>query len=65
MEIGLRDFGDASPVIALKFLLDVRDGETELRAREDILLQIIECAERLGVTFAPATGAVRSTPSPP
>lgn len=59
IEVGLRDLAESGPVIALDFLLDVRDSGAELRCREDILLRIMECAERLGVEFAaPQSGRV-------
>lgn len=64
IEVGLYDFANSSLVIALDFLLDVRDGNAELRCREDILLRIIECAEQLGVEFAVSTGTVHPAPNP-
>jgi len=61
----LYDFTDSSLVIALDFLIDVRDGSAELRCRQDILLQIIECAERFGIQFTASTGPQDPAPNPP
>jgi MscS family membrane protein len=38
--------------VLLYFFLEVPDWAAELRQREDVLLRIIECADRLGVEFA-------------
>lgn len=48
----LQDLADSSLQILLYFFLQAPDWATELRQREDVLLRIIECAERFGVKFA-------------
>jgi len=65
IEVGLYDFTDSSLVIALDFLIDVRDGSAELRCRQDILLQIIECAEQFGIQFTASTDPQDPAPNPP
>ena len=50
--IRLNDFADSSLQILLHFFLEVPDWAAELREREDVLLQVMECADRLGVKFA-------------
>lgn len=55
----LHDFGESSLDVLLSFFLDVPDRSTELQQREDILMRILECADRLGVSFAFPTRLIR------
>ena len=61
----LEEFGDSGLQILLYFYLDVPDWATELRQREDVLLRVMECAERLGVKFAFPTRTIHIDSAPP
>ena len=52
IRVRFNEFGDSSLNILVYFFLEVRDIATELKEREDILLQIMEIAQSLGVEFA-------------
>ncbi len=52
IRVRFNEFGDSSLNILVYFFLEVTDIATELKEREDILLQIIEIAQKLGVEFA-------------
>src|SRR5205085_5170765 len=50
--VRFNDFGESSLNILVYFYLEVADYATELEAREDILLRIMELADGLGIEFA-------------
>ena len=52
IRVRFNEFGDSSLNILVYFYLEVRDIATELKEREDILFQIMEIAQKLGVEFA-------------
>ncbi len=52
IRVRFNEFGDSSLNILVYFFLEVRDIATELKEREDILLRIMEIAQKLGVEFA-------------
>jgi MscS family membrane protein len=52
IRVRFNEFGDSSLNILVYFYLEVRDIATELKEREDILLQIMDIAQKLGVEFA-------------
>ncbi len=60
----LQDFADSSLEILLYFFLELPDWASELRQREDILLRIMGCAERLGIEFAFPTRTVHIAEQP-
>ena len=53
------DFGESSLNILVIFYLMVPDYATELREREEILLQIMDLAKEIGVEFAFPTRTLR------
>ena len=52
IRVRFNEFGDSSLNILVYFYLEVRDIAAELKEREDILFQIMEIAQKLGVEFA-------------
>src|SRR4051794_24580114 len=52
IRVRFNEFGDSSLNILVYFHIEARDIATELKEREDILLQIMEVAQKLGIEFA-------------
>jgi MscS family membrane protein len=52
IRVRFNEFGDSSLNILVYFYLEVSDARTELKEREDILLRIMEAAQKLGIEFA-------------
>jgi MscS family membrane protein len=50
--VRFNDFGESSLNILVYFHIETTDYPTELEAREEILLQIMDLAKRLGIDFA-------------
>jgi MscS family membrane protein len=64
IEVAFNDFADSGLVVGLNFMLEVQDHAAEMRCREEILLSVLEYAERLGVEFASAKQLMPLEPSP-
>ena len=52
LHVRFNDFGESSLNILVIFFIEVADYAGELAAREEILLQIMDLAEELGIDFA-------------
>ena len=64
IRVRFNEFGDSSLNILVYFFLEVRDIATELKEREDILLRIMETAQKLGVEFAFPTRTLHIAAAP-
>jgi MscS family membrane protein len=65
VRVHFNNFSDSSLDILVQFHLNVEDAATELREREDILLQIMDLAQEVGAEFAFPTRTLHiDTPSP-
>ncbi len=51
-EVALNDLGSAGVEILLRVFFDVADGHAELIARDNLILEVVRTADRLGVAFA-------------
>ena len=51
-EVALNDLGSAGVEILLRVFFDVADGHAELVARDNLILEVVRTADRLGVAFA-------------
>ena len=64
--VRFNDFGESSLNILVYFYIETKDRSTELEAREQILLQIMDLAQRLKIEFAfPTRTLVIETPPAP
>jgi MscS family membrane protein len=52
IQVRFNDFAESSLNILVQFHLNVADSASELKEREDILLQIMDLAKEIGVEFA-------------
>lgn len=64
IRVRFNEFGDSSLNILIYFFLEVRDAASELKEREDILLQIMDIARTLGVEFAFPTRTLHVATAP-
>jgi MscS family membrane protein len=60
-QVRFNNFGESSLDILVSFHLQVEDYATELREREDVLLQIIDLVKDAGVQFAFPTRTLQIT----
>jgi MscS family membrane protein len=52
IQVRFNDFAESSLNILVQFHLNVADGPSELKEREDILLKIMDLTKEIGVEFA-------------
>jgi MscS family membrane protein len=50
-EVALNDLGETGLMILVQVFFDVLDGHAELIARDDLILEVLRLANRLGVAF--------------